>query len=149
MRLRMRIGIGSAFESTGSVICDPMTLSRTVDSICPSQSSIEPLRAVWRRHLVQKHVSDFIVKRLRIFGCFEISVRFSPVFPASRESMHDLLDRTLRTCCRLSVCCNLWNSRLTEIFADNDVGCELTPLLWNLCVIHCEDHGPIRVLDLA
>ena len=92
VRLRMRIGIGSAFESTGSVIGDPMPLSRTVDSICPSQTSIEPLRAVWRSHLVQEHVSDFIVKRLRIFGCFEISVRFSPVFPASCESMHHLFD---------------------------------------------------------
>ena len=133
-----------------------MTLGGAGDVIGPVQTGVEPLRRVGRGHLMDQHVGEFVVERLRVFWRSEIAVGFAPVTPATCQPMNNLASRALRAENRLSVVIengsavvgDLGNTGFPEILRHHDVGCDLGPCRWHLGVLHLEHDRTILVRDL-
>jgi hypothetical protein len=97
-RVRLRVGVGVAAleQLAGARVAVKMALGRAGDAVGEVESRVEPLRAVGRAHLVQQHVRQLVVKRLRVLGGVEVAVLLAPVPPAPRQPVHHLLRRLFR-----------------------------------------------------
>ena len=78
MRLWPLISVTRLLKLLGLRIKVIVPLSRTCDPISKVHPSVKPLRRVRSRNLLGKHMHQFIVKSLSIFGRIKISVALAP-----------------------------------------------------------------------
>ncbi len=173
MRLRVLVGRQGPGQLTGRVIDVVVALARPIDPVGPVQAGIEPLRRVWRDHLVGEHEAQLVMERPGVLLRREVAALPAPVGPASGEAIEDLLRRCFGSVTlafrqqgqrrlvgdgapqprRNGILFNLRHPRrntgLAEILLCQDVGRDLAPGLGDLDPVKLEHHRPVRVADLA
>ena len=172
MRLRMLVRRGGFGQLAGLVVDIVVPLRRTVDTIGPVQTSVEPLRAVRRRHLARQHQLHLIEIGTRIFLGGEIAPFPTPIGPSPGETPEDLLGRCFpaialvfrQSLQRLFVGHVALQERgdtllfhwfqssrhpgLPEILLRDHIGRHLAPTCGHFDVIKFEDGGAIGVANL-
>ena len=147
VRLWVGVRIGRKLGRARAMVGDPMSLRGTGNSVGVVETSVEPLRAVRRRHLREQHEREFVVERLSVALRREVAKLLAPMGPATGEAVNHLLHRLLRTGDglarvvddRSAIGGDLRNASLAEILAHDDVGRKLAPGRGNFRVLHFED----------
>ena len=132
-----------------------MSLRGTVNSVGPLQSSVEPLRTIWRGYLIEQHPGNFVVERLRVLRRGEVAKLLAPMFPATSQPMHNLFHGSLWTKNGfsrgihfvLAGRVHLRHACLAEIFAHHNVRCQLTPRRRDFSVIHFKHRRPVAITN--
>src|SRR5580704_15831253 len=141
-----------------------MPLAGAIDSVCPVQTGVEPLRRIRRRLLRREHVAEFVVERARIRLGVEVAALPAPVRPGARHAVEHLLRRGLsaaRFARRLMPPEEFRyagfgdgfqvrrDTGLAEVLLRQHVAGDLTPRIGDLDVALTEDDGAVRIADFA